>query len=76
MAVTAADRRHFELIAVAMAAEKAAQRLEALDSTPAERVALGFQLGAVPRSDAIEAALDERAQGQLGLARRGRALRT
>lgn len=71
MPVSSQDRRHFTVIAEAMAAEKAAQRHEALCTTAAERVALGVLLGsAVPRDAAIDQALDERAVGQIGLARR------
>jgi hypothetical protein len=72
MAVSEQDRRHFAIIAGAMATEKEEQRREALHTTAAERVATGFLLGAVPRSRAIEAALDERAAGQIGLAKRWR----
>jgi hypothetical protein len=75
MAVSARDRRHFAVIAEAMAAEKDEQRAQALSTTAAERIAVGFVLGAVPRHDATEEALDERALGQIGLARRRLALR-
>lgn len=76
MAVTSRDRRHFQLVGEAMAAKKAEQRRDALSSTPAERVALGFRLGARTKPDATDAALDERAEAQIGLAVRGRALRS
>ncbi len=75
MAVTEHDRRHFQLVGEIMAAKKDEQRREALRSTAAERVALGFQLGARAQNDAIDTALDERADAQIGLAKRGRALR-
>jgi hypothetical protein len=75
MEVSEQDRRHFAAIAEAMAAEKDEQRREALRTTAAERVLTGFLLGAVPRTTAIEAALDERAAAQIGLARRRAALR-
>jgi hypothetical protein len=75
MAVSERDRRHFAVIAEAMAVEKAEQRAQALRTTAAERIAVGFVLGAVPRDDATEQALDERAVGQIGLARRRLALR-
>jgi len=65
--------RHFAAIAEAMAGEKRAQRAEVLRTTPAERVALGFVLGAVPLDAASQRMLDERAAGQLGLAQRRRA---
>lgn len=58
-----------------MADKKVAQRREALTTSPAERVATGFLLGAVPRSRGTEQALDERAQGQIGLAQAGRRMR-
>ncbi len=73
MPASEADRRHFALIAATMADEKAEQRREALQTSMAERVALGFRLGAGPHSAACEAALDARAAAQIGLAqRRGR----
>lgn len=75
MALTDHDHRHFQLVGEIMAAKKDDQRREALRSTPAERVALGFQLGARKQNDAIDAALDERADAQIGLAKRGRFLR-
>jgi hypothetical protein len=70
MAVTEGDRRHFAVIAEAMAEEKAGQRAETLLTTAAERMTIGMLLGAVPRDAAIEQALDERAHAQIGLARR------
>jgi hypothetical protein len=72
MSVSVRDRLHFALIAEAMAVEKGEQRREALRTSPAERVATGFLLGAVPRDAATEAALDRRAAGQIGLAKRRR----
>lgn len=75
MGVSEQDRRHFAAIAEAMAAEKDEQRREVLSTTAAERVRTGFLLGAVPRTAAIEAALDERAAEQIGLARRRDALK-
>jgi len=75
MGVSEQDRRHFATIATVMGAEKDEQRREVLRTTAAERVLTGFLLGAVPRTPAIEAALDERAAGQIGLARRRDALR-
>lgn len=75
MAVTSRERRHFQLVGEAMAAKKDEQRRDALCSTAAERVVLGFRLGAQPNSAASDAALDERADAQIGLAIRGRALR-
>ena len=74
--VSAKDRDHFARIGAAMTAKKTAQRQEALRISPAERVATGFLLGAVPRSPGIERALDERAEQQIELARKGRHLRT
>jgi hypothetical protein len=73
--VSERDRRRFARIGAAMAEKKAAQRRDALRTTPAERVAAGFLLGAGPRSPGAERALDERAAGQLELARAGRRLR-
>jgi hypothetical protein len=75
MAVTERDRRHFKLVGETMAAKKDEQRREALRTTPAERVALGFLLGARQQDGAIEPALDARADAQAGLAERGRRLR-
>jgi hypothetical protein len=72
MPVSARERLHFALIGEAMADEKRAQRRDALASTPAERIAVGFRLAAVPRDAASEALLDARAAGQLGLAARRR----
>lgn len=73
MSVSIRDREHFSLIAAAMAAEKDEQRRDALETSVAERVAVGFRLGAGPRDAACEAALDKRAAEQIGLAERGRA---
>lgn len=70
MPASASDRRHFALIATTMADEKAEQRREALQTSMAERVALGFRLGAGSRSAACEEALDARAAAQIGLAQR------
>ncbi|MEO8604178.1 MAG: hypothetical protein ABI629_16500 [bacterium] len=70
MTVETRDRRHFALVGEAKAIERAEQRLAALRTTPAERIAAGFLLGAVPRDAAIEASLDARAEAQIGLARR------
>ena len=70
MAASKEARRHFAAFAEAMADEKHEQRLEALRTTSAERIALGLLLGAVPRDAATERALDERAAGQIELARR------
>lgn len=53
-----------------MAAEKSAQRAETLESTVAERMAMGMLLGAGPRDPTVERSLDERARGQIGIARR------
>lgn len=58
------------MIAAEMEAEKAEQRLEVLQSTARERIEIGFLLGAGPRDEATERALDERADGQIGLARK------
>jgi hypothetical protein len=73
MAVVERERRHFAAVAEAMGAEKHEQRLEALVTTPAERVAIGFLLGAACYDSAFDDALDERAAAQIGLARRRRA---
>jgi len=70
MAASKHDLAHFEAIGRAMAAEKLADCAQAAQSSPAERVRAGFLLGDVPRSSAIDAALDSDALGQLGLARR------
>ncbi len=53
-----------------MAEEKLAQMVEAAASTPAERINTGFLLGSVPRSAAVEAAIEADALGQIGLAQR------
>jgi hypothetical protein len=74
MGVSQHDRDHFAVIAETMAEEKNAQRAGVLRTTVAERIAVGFRLGAVPRTPAIDAALDERAAQQIGLARRRDAL--
>ncbi len=69
----AVDKRalgHFRAIAEAMAAKSREDCLEAVASSPAERVRTGFLLGDVPRTPAIEAELDARARGQIGLALR------
>jgi hypothetical protein len=58
-----------------MAMEKAEQRADALRTTIAERIATGFLLGAVPCDEVTELALEQRALGQIGLARRGLAHR-
>jgi hypothetical protein len=76
MAVSERDRRHFDAIAQAMAMEKAEQRADALRTTIAERIATGFLLAAVPCDEATELALEQRALGQIGLARRGLAHRS
>ena len=73
MPVSERDRRHFEIIAAAMTEEKEEQIREALRTTPAIRVRTGFLLGALPA--AIVAALDERSEGQIGLARAAARLR-
>ena len=70
MAVTLRQRAHFEAIAEAMRREKDEQRLSARRSTAAERIEIGYRLGMVPTSRAIEEALHERALGQIGLAQR------
>ena len=67
MAVSEQDRRHFAMVGEAMAAKRHEQRLDALRTPSAQRIAVGFLHGAVPRSAAIEAALDERASAQIGL---------
>lgn len=76
VSVSEKDRDRFVRIGAAMAEKKVAQRQEALTTTPAERVAAGFLLGAVPRTAGTERALDERARGQIELARAGRRLGT
>lgn len=75
MTVPESDRRRFARIGAAMAEKKAGQRRDALRTSPAERVAAGFLLGAGPRSPGAERALDARAEGQAELARAGRRLR-
>jgi hypothetical protein len=75
MGASQRDRRHFEAIAEAMQAKAEEERSEVLETTVAERIALGFILGAGARDEATERALDERAQDQIGLARRRLALR-
>jgi hypothetical protein len=70
MAVAERDRRHFAVIAEAMAAEKAGQRAETLQTTAVERMRIGMLLGVELRDAVIEQALDERARAQIGLARR------
>jgi hypothetical protein len=72
--VSKKDHDRFARIGAAMAEKKVAQRRDALTTTPAERVAAGFLLGAGPRTPGTERALDERAQGQIELARAGRRL--
>ncbi len=64
------SRSHFDVIGAEMEAEKAEQRLEALRTSPRERIEIGFMLGAVPRDEATERALDERAEAQIELARK------
>lgn len=64
------SREHFDVIGAAMEAEKADQRLEALRTTPRERIEVGFLLGAVPRDEATERSLDRRADAQIELARK------
>lgn len=69
----AADKRalgHFRVIAEAMAVKSHQDCAEAAASSPAERVRTGFLLGDVPRTPAIEAAMDADARGQIGLAMR------
>ncbi|MFN2378376.1 MAG: hypothetical protein ABR538_17740 [Candidatus Binatia bacterium] len=61
---------HFRAIAQAMASKAHEDCLEAAESSPAERVRTGFLLGDVPRTPAIEAAMDADARGQIGLALR------
>jgi hypothetical protein len=75
MAMTRGARRHFEAVAEAMAAEKHDQRLEALRSSAASRVRAGFEVGSISLPPGGELALDERAEGQVGLARRALLLR-
>jgi hypothetical protein len=75
MAVGERERRHFAVIAAAMAEEKEEQRHEVSATTAAERVRTGFLLGAVPRTPAIETALDDRAEAQIGLAHAARRLK-
>lgn len=68
-----ADRRareHFRVIGAAMAAKKEDQRRDALRTSAAERVAAGILIGHVPIDEATARSLDERALGQIGLARR------
>lgn len=74
----AADKRslgHFRAIAEAMAVKSRQDCEEAVLSSPAERVRTGFLLGDVPRTPAIEAAMDADARGQIGLAMRRPACR-
>jgi hypothetical protein len=73
--VSGKDRDRFARIGAAMTDKKTAQRRDALLTTPADRVATGFLLGAGPRSPGIERALDDRAERQIELARAGRRLR-
>ena len=75
MPVSEHERRHFALIAAAMAEEKDEQIRDALQTTPAARVLTGFLLGAVPRPRGVAAALNDRAEGQIGLAQAAQRLR-
>jgi hypothetical protein len=70
VAVSKRDRARFEAIGEALAAARHADFVEATISTPAERVRTGFVLGDVPRTAAIDAAMDADALGQIGLAQR------
>lgn len=72
MAASDRERRHFAVIAATMAEEKAEQRREAASTSVAVRVRSGILLGVAPRTAAIERALDDRADAQIGLARAGR----
>lgn len=75
MVQDASDRGHFAAIAKAMEMKAEGERREALETTVEERVCLGFLLGAGPRDEATQRALDQRAEAQIGLARRRLALR-
>jgi hypothetical protein len=70
MATNERDQSHFEAIGRAMATAKVADRAAVATSAPAERVRIGFLLGDVPRSAAVEAAITADALGQIGLARK------
>jgi hypothetical protein len=68
VAVNERDWEHFAAIAKAMETKATEERCELLQTTVAEQIAMGFVLGAVPRDEAMERVLDERAHDQIGLA--------
>ena len=70
MPVGKRDILHIEAIGRAMDAEKLADCGEWMRSSPAERVRIGFALGQVALSPAVELALDQQALEQIGLAKR------
>lgn len=74
MTVSARERRHFEAIRKAKAAERVERLREALQKHPIDSMREGLELGRIAVDAHIEAALDERALGQAELARRARAL--
>ena len=75
MTATARERRHFEAIRRAKAAEREERQRDALAKHPVECMREGLALGAFPIGPEIEAALERRGLAQAELARRGRALR-
>jgi hypothetical protein len=68
MAATRTEVAHFEAIGRAIAAEKRRDYAEAIRTSPAERIQVGFLLGDLPRSEAIEAMIEADAVGQIGFA--------
>ena len=75
MRVSEADRRHFERVRAAKAEEARERMLEAIATSPIQRIIEGLELGELaPRSDATESALDRRALEQAELQRRARRL--
>jgi hypothetical protein len=74
MTVSARERRHFEAIREAKAAERLERLREALRKSPIESMREGLALGDAGCDPYVETALDARAHGQAELSRRARAL--